>query len=179
MSLQSLPLRQKLLLAAAFVTAVATGYVASLPEDGAVASLAPAPVQARPAPNRAVDTARGVWPRPSDQALRAWGDPVGGAANAAPADAAPRVAAAAPRVVAAATPASAPPQAPPPPWKLVGRIVDEGRTQALLATPQRVLVVGEQQPIDADWRLERLGEQGAELLWLPGEQRVRLAWAAS
>jgi hypothetical protein len=124
----------------------------------------PAPTE--PPPRRA------AWPEPSPEALRAWQglEPAPAAAPLRPASPAP---------VATAAVAPAPPTAPPPAWRFIGRITDAGSVRAMLATPQHLRVVAEQEALDADWRVESIGEQAVELLWLPGAQRVRLPWAAS
>jgi Tfp pilus assembly protein PilP len=69
--------------------------------------------------------------------------------------------------------------APPPPWRFIGRISDGDEVQALLATPQALRVVRENETLDADWRVQRIGDQAVELLWLPSAQPVRLPWVAS
>jgi hypothetical protein len=87
-----------------------------------------------------------------------------------------RPAAVAPVVTAAA---SAPPRAPTPAWRFVGRIQDGTAVRAMLLTAQQLRVVAEQEALDAEWRVERISDQGVVLIWLPGEQRVSLAWASS
>jgi hypothetical protein len=61
----------------------------------------------------------------------------------------------------------------------VGRIHDGTAVRAMLLTAQQLRVVAEKEALDAEWRVERISEQGVELVWLPGDQRVRLAWASS
>lgn len=194
----SLRIQHHLLAAGLFVVAMAAGRwlsgasepLATMPEipkvsakkfgapGGAMETAQPG---ARSAHQTATETSGAAdrsqaWPPPSAQALRAWaaaraGAPV--ATRAAP------VARAAVRAPAPAPVASAPPRAPAPAWRFVGRIADGGSVRAMLLTAQQLRVVSERDLIDKDWRVERIGEQGVELLWLPGEQRVQLAWAAS
>jgi hypothetical protein len=117
---------------------------------------------------------RGAWPEPAAAAVRAWG---GAPAPAAPAVAPARRAAVKPPAAVPAAPPAAPPQAPAPAWRFIGRIAEGGNVRALLLTPQQLRVVAEQEALDGEWRVQRIGEQGVELLWLPGSQPVRLAWA--
>ncbi len=50
----------------------------------------------------------------------------------------------------------------------MGRIIDNGRQRVMLVGARQTLVVGEQDVVDQQWRVERIGEQQVELLWLPG-----------
>ncbi len=61
----------------------------------------------------------------------------------------------------------------------MGRIHDGTAVRAMLVTAQQLRVVAEQESLDTEWRVERISDQGVDLIWLPGEQRVRLAWASS
>ena len=65
-------------------------------------------------------------------------------------------------------PAPPPPQAPPFPYQLIGRLVQAGRVQALLGSEQRSLAVQAGDTIDGQWRVQAVGEDALELLWLPG-----------
>jgi hypothetical protein len=101
---------------------------------------------------------RSPWPAADPTDLVSWG---------------PAPVASPPRAVVATTPAPAPieaaPQAAPPlPYRLMGRIVDNGRQRVMLVGARQTLVVGEQEVVDQQWRVERIGEQQVELLWLPG-----------
>lgn len=174
----SLPIAHQALAGALFLAAAGLGlWLSGASEDGPVVPpvrptrITPATPVLAPATVQALARTR-PWPAPAEAALRAWG-PLQPAAAVAAAKPTP------PRAVAAPPAASAPPRAPAPGWRFVGRIADGAAVRAMLVTPQQLRVVAEQELIDADWRVERIGEQGVELLWLPGPQRVRLAWAAS
>lgn len=67
-----------------------------------------------------------------------------------------------------AQPAPPPPQAPAFPYQLIGRLVQAGRAQALLGSEQRSLAVQAGDTIDGQWRVQAVGEDSLELLWLPG-----------
>ncbi len=181
----SLPVRHQVLAAAAFTTALGTGYVANLDEsDDAMGLSAPAPAHAPIlARSSALATAtRGDWPPMSEEALRGWGGTSGGREPAAaPASrnatepAAGRAANAPPPVPEA--PQSAPVE--PPPWRLIGRLDEGGVPRALLATPQQVLVVAELDTLQSRWRVERIGVEDVELRELATGQRLRLGWEAT
>ncbi len=180
-----LPLRHQLLVAAAFVTAVGTGYVANLDESPAVLAddaLLPVVRNGRPAaaaanPGRAASLARGDWPEADTEALQAWGAALPAAAlraePARPQD--PGVQA---RATAAPAPVAAPELLPPPAWRYIGRISDEGPARALLATAQQVQVVAERDTLEGRWRVQRIDALGVELRALGSEQPVMLAWEA-
>ena len=193
----SLPLRQRVLVAAAFFTALGTGYVANLDESGraagdeAVAGWLPAPAGSNATGGGigaagSAPRARGDWPEPGADALRAWGQalPLPGSDGVALPGATATTAAAATRALAPARPAAPAasatgPQAPPPPaWRLIGRVDDGGMPRALLATPQQLLVVAGGDTLDGRWRVERIGPDAVELRALGGEQALRLAWEA-
>lgn len=173
----TLSMPQKLLAGAVLAGAASAGWWLSAPTEELSA---PMPVRPRATPLVVTTTApltgqnprAQAWPAPSAEALRAWG---GDSPRPVPAV---HPAPAAPTVVAVAA-ASAPARAPVPAWRFVGRITDGAAVRAMLVTPQQLRVVAEQEALDAEWRVERIGEQGVELLWLPGDQRVRLAWATS
>jgi hypothetical protein len=183
----TLPLRQRLIAAAAFFTALAIGVVANLDESGlAVADPGLAPVL-RPgaeataaAGGRAAWLDRGDWPEASADALRAWGDglpapqaltpdPVAGTARRSPMSA--HSSAPAPSEATAAAP-------PPPPWRLIGRVDEAGLPRALLATPQQLLVVAAGDTIEGRWRVHRIHADAVELQALADGQALRLAWEA-
>jgi hypothetical protein len=183
-----LPLRHQLLVAAAFVTAVGTGYVANLDESSAVLAddaLLPVVRSGRPAaaaanPGRAASLARGDWPETGAEALQAWGAASPAAAPrgeaARPRDAAVQARASA--AAAAPAPVAAPELLPPPAWRYIGRISDDGPARALLATAQQVQVVAERDMLDGRWRVQRIDALGVELRALGSEQPVMLAWEA-
>jgi len=183
-----LPLRHQLLVAAAFVTAVGTGYVANLDESSAVLAddaLLPVVRVGRPAaavanPGRAASLARGDWPEAGTEALQAWGAALPAAAPrgepARPRDAAAQARAGA--AAAAPAPVAAPELLPPPAWRYIGRISDDGPVRALLATAQQVQVVAERDTIDGRWRVQRIEVLGVELRALSSDQLAMLAWEA-
>ena len=173
----------------ALLAAAAAGWWLSAPTDWAQAPVVTARSPgSKPAPAAPAGTATAAaaaapgpagrraspWPEPDAAGLRAWA----GAGPAVPATA-PRSTqpSAAKAVVAVA--ASAPPRAPAPAWRFVGRIHDGTAVRAMLVTAQQLRVVAEQESLDTEWRVERISDQGVDLIWLPGEQRVRLAWASS
>jgi hypothetical protein len=183
-----LPLRHQLLVAAAFVTAVGTGYVANIDESQvALADDALLPVlragraaDASANPGRAASLARGDWPEAGTEALQAWGAALPFAApRGEPArqrDSAARARASA--AAAAPAPVAAPELHPPPAWRYIGRISDEGPARALLATAQQVQVVAERDTLEGRWRVQRIDALGVELRALGSEQPVMLAWEA-
>ena len=181
----TLPLRQRLLAAAAFFTALAIGVVANLDESGgAVADPGLAPVL-RPGSSttanpgtRGAWLARGDWPEASADALRAWGEGLP-TPQAQPSDRAAVAARGSPSLATAPTPtpseatAAAPP---PPPWRLIGRVDDAGLPHALLATPQQLLVVAAGDTVEGRWRVHRIHADAVELQALADGQALRLAW---
>jgi hypothetical protein len=182
-----LPLRHQLLVAAAFVTAVGTGYVANLDESSAVLAddaLLPVVRSGRPAaaanPGRAASLARGDWPEAGTEALQAWGAALPAAAPRAeparPRDAGVQARASA--AAAAPAPVAAPELLPPPAWRYIGRISEDGPARALLATAQQVQVVAERDTIDGRWRVQRIDALGVELRALGSDQLAMLAWEA-
>jgi hypothetical protein len=126
---------------------------------------------------------------PAAQALQQWADradwPALGAhaglawAPIATASSGPRVAArqlAAPALAPDAAASGA--EQPVPPYRLMGRITDEGRQRVMLVGLRQTLVVGEQELVDTEWRLERIEPQAVQLRWLPGDKLVRLAFVS-
>jgi hypothetical protein len=183
-----LPLRHQLLVAAAFVTAVGTGYVANLDESPAALgddALLPVVRSGRPAaapsnPGRAASLARGDWPEAEAEALKGWGAALPAAAQRTEA---PSARGAAVQARAGAAVAMPPPMAavealPPPAWRYIGRISDDGPMRALLATAQQVQVVAERDTIDGRWRVQRIDALGVELRALSSDQLAMLAWEA-
>jgi hypothetical protein len=183
-----LPLRHQLLVAAAFVTAVGTGYVANLDESPAVLgddALLPVVRGGRPSamaanPGRAASLARGDWPEAEAEALQGWGAALPATAQRTEAPTA-RGAAALSRAGAAVItppPVAAVEALPPPAWRYIGRISDEGPARALLATAQQVQVVAERDTLEGRWRVHRIDALGVELRALGSEQLAMLAWEA-
>lgn len=186
----SLDARQRWLVAAAFVTALGTGYVAGLDEDEALRgqpasadllAARPALSTARPQDPTAPGQRGTAWLPPAPQALQAWGDGQAAGAPAAPPPAStPRMSTAAATAAAAAAGATAalPEPAPALPWRFIGRIDDGPLQRAMLATPQQMHVVAEGDTLDGRWRVHRIEAHAVELMWLPTAQSVRLAWEA-
>lgn len=190
----SLPLRQRVLAAAAFVTALGLGYVAGLDETGhaagvdSTAGLLPTAARSAAAGSPGVaggrSSARGDWPEPGPDASRAWGQeiPVRSDGGVEPPLATKAAAAAAARAKVPARPAAPEASAtgaeapPPPAWRLIGRVDDGGTPRALLSTPQQLLVVAGGDVLDGRWRVERIGAEAVELRALAGEHALRLAW---
>lgn len=186
-------MRQRVLAAAAFVTALGTGYVANLDEAGSAAGdevgLGWLPAAAGGAASGSTGAgadalqARGDWPEPAKDALRAWGQELPLRGEGGP-DTPRAMAAAAARVTAPATPVAPAPSAPvpealpPPPWRLIGRVDDGSAPRALLATPQQLLVVAAGDAIEGRWRVELIGTEVVELRALASGQALRLAWEA-
>lgn len=185
----SLDARQRWLVAAAFVTALGTGYVAGLDEDEALRpppasadllAARPAPSAARPQDPTAPGQRGTAWLPPAPQALQAWGDGQAAGAPAVPPPASPprmNPAAGAAGATAGAT-TTLPEPAPALPWRFIGRIDDGPLQRAMLATPQQMHVVAEGDTLDGRWRVLRIEAHAVELLWLPTAQTVRLAWEA-
>ncbi|MBB2487914.1 hypothetical protein H5407_21985, partial [Mitsuaria sp. WAJ17] len=98
---------------------------------------------------------REPWPEAEPAALAAW-QPV------------PPPQVQAPLPQSLAQPAPPPPQAPAFPYQLIGRLVQAGRVQALLGSEQRSLAVQVGDTLDGQWRVQAIGEDSLELLWLPG-----------
>jgi len=115
--------------------------------------VAAAAARAQPAPWALAP--REPWPEAEPAALAAW--------QPAPP---PQVQAVLPQ--SQAQPAPTPPQAPPFPYQLIGRFVQSGRVQALLGSEQRSLAVQAGDTIDGQWRVQAVGDDSLELLWLPG-----------
>jgi hypothetical protein len=115
---------------------------------------------------------RAEWPALGAHAGLAW-------APLATASGGPRVAArqlAAPLLAPDAAASGA--EQPTLPYRLMGRITDEGRQRVMLVGLRQTLVVGEQELVDAEWRLERIEPQAVQLRWLPGDKLVRLAFVS-
>jgi len=168
---------QRWLGAALAATLLATAYTAWR-GDGEVAGPVPArPLAAgtRPTPAAVVDpvpatgsTGRRAWPEVDETALAAWGQ-----TRRPPPPAPSPVAALALR--AAASAAGAAPAAPPFNYRYVGRLVEDGRTRALLVSPQRTQFVAERDVLDGQWQVERIAERALDLVWLPGPLPRRVA----
>jgi hypothetical protein len=112
---------------------------------------------------------RGDWPAVSVDGLAAWGQSPEPVSKAVPI--------VAPVVVAA--PVAPPPVAPPLAYRYVGRLVEDGRQRAMLVSPQRSILVKERELIDGQWRVEHIGDEEIQWLWVPGALPGRLAIASS
>jgi hypothetical protein len=187
-----LPLRHRVLVGAAFVTAVGTGYVANLDGESladidervpmAAARLASAVKDASHA-GRASPLARGDWPMPAADALQAWGQglsvgverigPAGrvGVRTAAAKAAAHASTAGSPTGAAATLPV-------PPAWRFIGRIDGEGPPRAMLATAQQLHVVAERDTLEGRWRVERIEAHAVRLRALATDDTATLPWEA-
>ena len=153
-------------------TVAACLWAAQLPEaEDDAAALATVPARRRPstavsspsasssAPlSRWAVAAREPWPEAEPAALAAWQPPPPPPlpAQATPAQASPP------------PPPPPPPQAPPFPYQLIGRLSQTGQVQALLGSDQRSLAVKAGDTIDGQWRVQSIGDDSLELLWLPG-----------
>ena len=143
-------------------TVAACLWAAQLPTDDAADLDLARPRRAAPASQARSEAAvprwsapaREAWPDPGAVALAAWQPPA----------LVPTLAVMAPMTA----PASLPPQAPAFPYQLIGRLVEAGRTQALLGAEQRSLAVQVGDTIDGQWRVQAIGDESLELLWLPG-----------
>ena len=108
---------------------------------------------------------RPVWQAGIAQGVAAWNPP--------PPQPPPR--APPPAAAAAAAAAPAPPQAPPFPYTLIGRL-DDGEPRALLSGPLRSFGVKATEVIDGQWRVDAVQPQGVTLTWLPGGMKKTLAF---
>lgn len=165
-----LTLRQWALALALGATVAACVWAAQLPQDdpSRLAEAAPSrravpgataasqPVAAQPL--RWAVAPREDWPEAEPAALAAW-------QPAPPPQIQPP-----PQALPQAQPAPPPPQAPPFPYQLIGRLVQSGRVQALLGSELRSLAVQVGDTIDGQWRVQAIGDDSLELLWLPGPQ---------
>jgi hypothetical protein len=113
---------------------------------------------------------RGDWPAVTVDAAAAWGQSPEPVVRAAPVVA---------PVVAVVAPVAPPPVAPPLAYRYVGRIFEDGRQRAMLVSLERSILVAERELIDGQWRVERIGDNEIQLLWLPGALPGRLAFASS
>lgn len=148
-------------------TLAATAWLASSPDDDAVAAV-PArrppsvPATARVAGSGDPDAsapalrARTPWPAPASGAIAAW-TPTPPPAPPAPAPAA---------ATRAASPAF--------PYRWIGRLDAGDGDQALLAGPMRSFGARAGEVLDGHWRIESIGATRLELTWLPSGDTVRV-----
>ncbi len=160
--------RQLALGGALAVTLAATAWVATRPEDEAVASAA-APARgpaamasstaAAPAAPAPVDGSRQPWAEAPAAQLAAWQPPP------------PPPPPPAPPPTAAAPPP--PPVAPPAPYQMIGRVIEGEGAQAvdvaLLTGLNKAISARRGDVIDGQWRVEQVSDSGVRLTWLPGQ----------
>jgi len=157
--------RRQLVLGAALVaTLAATAWVATRPEEEAVATVA-APARRAPAAastaaaSAPVVDGRQPWAEAPASQLAAWQPPP------------PPPPPPAPPPTAAAPPP--PPVAPPAPYQMIGRVVEGDGSAAiqvaLLTGPDKALSARRGDVIDGQWRVEQVSDSGVRLTWLPGQ----------
>ena len=134
------------------------------------AAAATAAIASAPASAPVAFVPRATWPDASPALLAAWGQVPAAAPSARPPVA----------VIAANAAAPVPPVpvAPPLPYRWIGRVEEDGHQRAMLDGPLRTLLVGENEMLDAQWRVEHIGETHIDLLWLPGGVKQQLAFAS-
>lgn len=161
----SLARRQLVLGGALAATLAATAWVATRPEDGAVAPVA-APAR-RAAP---VVSAAAAPPPPAAGVRQPWAEAPAGQLSAWQPPPPPPPPPAPPPAAAAPPP---PPVAPPPPYQMIGRVVEGEGAQAvevaLLTGPNKALSARRGDVIDGQWRVEQVSDSGVRLTWLPGQ----------
>jgi len=72
-----------------------------------------------------------------------------------------------------------PPQAPPIPFAYMGKLVDDGTTTVFLARADRNYVVRAGDTIDGTYRIEKIGDEAVELVYLPLKARQTLPFTAT
>ncbi len=174
--------RGKLLAAALAATLATSAWLAGGDEGGdaaepvtpsrpaGTATIRPAP----PARTAARPTAAS-WPAPPrPRASEPWSFDAAQAAAWVPPPPPPP-----PRPLPAAAVVAGPPAPPAFPYRLVGRIDDDGAVHALLSGPNRTLGVRERDVIDGEWRVDTIDGSGLTLTWLPGGQSQTLNFRPS
>jgi hypothetical protein len=78
-----------------------------------------------------------------------------------------------------AAPPPPPPQAPPIPFAYMGKLVDDGTTTVFLARADRNYVVRAGDTIDGTYRIEKIGDEAVELVYLPLKARQTLPFTAT
>lgn len=159
------PARRQLVLGGALAaTLAATAWVATRPEDGAVAPVAAPARRAATAvsaatPAQPPSQARQPWAEAPPAQLAAWQPPLPPPPPPAPAQ--------------AAAVAPAPPVAPPAPYQMIGRVVEGEGAQAvevaLLTGPSKSLSARRGDVLDGQWRVEQVSDGGVRLTWLPAQ----------
>jgi hypothetical protein len=173
--------RQTVIFSALAATLAATAYLALQPDTEAPAIVSlPAGVRTRapvraaitsvapdagvaaaadPRPLRVVRAGDLGWTQLTPAALAAWAPP------------APPPPPPAPAVIASEATKPRPPAFP---YRWIGLLVQDGRTTALLDGPQRSLGVQAGQVLEQRWRVERIGAERIDLIWLPTGDAVTL-----
>jgi hypothetical protein len=78
-----------------------------------------------------------------------------------------------------AAPPPPPPQAPPIPFAYMGKLVDEGTTTVFLARADRNYVVRAGDTIDGTYRIEKVGDEALEFVYLPLKAKQTLPFTAT
>jgi len=147
-------------------TAVATGNpTAAAGRERASRTVTPASAAADAWPEAPSMERRAPWPAAAAQGVSAWGTPAPPPAPAAP-----------PPTNSVAV--AAPPQAPPFPYTLIGRI-DDGEPRALLSGPLRSFGVKQAEVLDGTWRIDAVEAQGITVTWLPAGLKKIIPFASS
>ena len=76
-------------------------------------------------------------------------------------------------------PSPAAPVAPPLPYQMIGRLVEDGRPVALLASDTRTLAVRVGDDIDGEWRVDAITDTSLELRWRPASLKLRLVFGGA
>ncbi len=69
-----------------------------------------------------------------------------------------------------------PPAAPPLGYQWVGRMDEAQRPRLVLSNNLRTVVLAVGETLDQQWRLDAIGPNGAQFTWLPGGQKLSLAY---
>ena len=103
---------------------------------------------------------RKVWAAPPDGQFAAWAPPPPPPA---------------PREVKGPPPVPPAPVAPAFPYQIIGSLVQNGQTQAFLASPTRSLNARAGEVIDGQWRVDQVSATGLSLTWLPAQIKQQIA----
>lgn len=164
-----MPRRQLVLGGALAATLAATAWVATRPEDDAVAVVAAPARRPLAAPTTAAAAVAGA-PAPAGAGREPWAEaPAAQLAAWQPPPPPPPPPAPAP----VAAPPPPPPVAPPAPYQMIGRVVETEAGKpvevALLTSPSKALSAKRGDVIDGQWRVEQVSDAGVRLTWLPGQ----------
>ncbi|HKA42620.1 MAG TPA: hypothetical protein VKF40_11570 [Burkholderiales bacterium] len=157
--------RQLLLAAAAGVTVAAAIYVSSAPKADAPQRAEPAPKAqvTPPAPQAGQPEAE----QPREQLVTREAPPDIKDAFASRSWQPPPAAAPPP-------PPPPPPQAPPLPYRYMGRLTEDGQTTVYLMRGDAAVVARAGETLDGSYRLERIADEAVEFTYLPLKQRQTL-----